>query len=155
MYLAGVGYYVRLASVNHRNGALVAIRAMRATNLRAALWRVILLAPLAGCTEIDRQQLPPAAIEGSATDAWLGRWTGPEGTYLQISGAGGHYELTIADLDGPRSFRGQAQEDGIVFERNGVREVVRATDGVGTGMKWLVDQSNCLVIAPSEGFCRP
>jgi hypothetical protein len=74
---------------------------------------------------------------------------------LEISGAGGRYELTIADLDGPRSFRGQAQEDGIVFERNGVREVIRTTDGVGTGMKWLVDRSNCLVIAPGEGFCRP
>jgi hypothetical protein len=130
--------------VRHRNGAL-----------RPDVWGLTLLATLAGCTEVDRQQLPPPSVEGSAADAWLGRWTGPEGTYLHISGGGGRYELTIADLDGPRSFAGQAQESSIVFERNGAREALRATDGVGTGMKWLVDQSNCLVIAPGEGFCRP
>jgi hypothetical protein len=74
---------------------------------------------------------------------------------LEISGGGGRYELTIADLDGARNFDGRTQASSIVFERNGAREMVRATDGVGTGMKWLADQSNCLVINPGEGFCRP
>jgi hypothetical protein len=32
--------------------------------------------------------------------------------------------------------------------------VLRATDGAGTGMKWLADKTDCLVVAPGEGFCR-
>jgi len=114
-----------------------------------------LLAVLVACAEPEPSQAAAPTAEFAATDVWLGRWTGPEGTYLDISGGGGRYELTVADLDGPRTFPGQAQASSIVFERDGTREAVRATDGVGTGMKWLADQSNCLVINPGEGFCRP
>jgi hypothetical protein len=45
-------------------------------------------------------------------------------------------------------------EAGIEFVRGGNTEVIHATDGVGTGMKWLVDKNNCLVVRPGEGFCR-
>jgi hypothetical protein len=55
---------------------------------------------------------------------WVGRWPGPEGTWLDIS---------VAD---------------------GVRESLRATDGAGTGMKWLAGKTTCLVVRPGEGFCR-
>jgi len=34
-------------------------------------------------------------------------------------------------------------------------ETIRATDGAGTGMKWLADRKDCLVVTVgSEGFCR-
>ena len=34
------------------------------------------------------------------TDAWLGKWIGPEGTFMEITGGNGIYEITIQDLDG-------------------------------------------------------
>jgi len=64
------------------------------------------------------------------------------------------YDLTLANLDGPRSFPGKADGDTIRFERDGKAEVLRATNGEGTGMKWLADKTDCLVVAPGEGFCR-
>lgn len=33
-------------------------------------------------------------------------------------------------------------------------ETIRATNGPGTGMKWLADKRNCFVIRPGEGFGR-
>jgi hypothetical protein len=89
-----------------------------------------------------------------STDAWVGRWTGPEGTYLDINGGDGRYLLIIANLDGPRRCSGEAQAGAIVFDRDGKAWTIHATDGPGTGMKWLMDQTNCLVIAKGEGYCR-
>lgn len=89
-----------------------------------------------------------------ATDQWVGQWNGPEGTFLQIAGGGGQYEVTIRNLDGPRSFAGTAAGDRIEFERDGVKESVRATNGTATGMKWLAEKSNCLTVRAGEGYCR-
>ena len=114
--------------------------------------------PLAivGCSDRD-----PASDAGSreilsppATDRWLGRWTGPEGTFLLLEGGNGVYDVTIQNLDGPRRFRGAAAGDQIEFDRDGVQESLGATDGAGTGMKWLSDKSDCLTIRRGEGFCR-
>ena len=90
----------------------------------------------------------------AATDRWLGRWIGPEGTFLLLEGGNGTYEVTIQNLDGPRRFQGTAVGEQIEFDRDGVKESLRATDGAGTGMKWLSDKSNCLTIRLGEGFCR-
>ena len=90
----------------------------------------------------------------STTDRWLGRWAGPEGTLLLLEGGHGAYDVTIQNLDGPRRFRGIGVGERIEFDRDGVKESLRATDGAGTGMKWLVDKSNCLTIRLGEGFCR-
>ena len=38
--------------------------------------------------------------------------------------------------------------------RDGVRESLRPGSGVETGMKWLQDKSDCLVVKPGEGYCR-
>jgi hypothetical protein len=39
--------------------------------------------------------------------------------------------------------------------RDGTTETIRATDGAGTGMKWLANKTDCLVVTVgSEGFCR-
>jgi len=95
---------------------------------------------------------PPNAA--APTDAWLGQWTGPEGTSLKLAGGQGAYDVTVTNLDGPRTFKGQADGDTVRFERDGKPEVLRATDGAGTGMKWLADKTDCLVVAPGEGFCR-
>jgi hypothetical protein len=115
---------------------------------------------LMGCTEraAGTGQAPAAsavpAVADARFDAWLGQWDGVEGTSLQLAGGKGRYEVTISNLDGPRSFQGSAVSDGIAFERDGSREVIRATNGVGTGMKWLAEKTNCLAARPGEGWCR-
>ena len=68
-----------------------------------------------------------------AVDKWLGKWNGPEGTFLELVGGNGKYEVTIQNLDGPRTFQGNAAGDQIEFERNGMKESVRATNGAATG----------------------
>jgi hypothetical protein len=117
-------------------------------------------AALASCAESEPGQDSsqsssfPASDSAVATDTWIGRWTGPEGTYLEIRGGDGRYEVTVANLDGPQSYFGQAQDEGIAFQRDGNGEIIRETDGNGTGMKWLAGKLNCLVIRPGEGYCR-
>lgn len=103
---------------------------------------------LAGCATSSSEQ------DAKVTEQWLGRWNGPEGTYLDISGTPADYRLTIANLDGPRRFVGRAQGAKIVFVRDGVVESVSATDGEATGMKWLLDKQNCLTVRSGEGYCR-
>ncbi len=95
-----------------------------------------------------------SATSAPAPDKWLGKWNGPEGTFLQLTGSNGKYEVTIENLDGPRIFQGQAVGNQVEFERNGVKESLRATNGAETGMKWLSERSNCLTVRPGEGYCR-
>lgn len=96
----------------------------------------------------------PAPSAAPAADQWLGKWNGPEGTFLQIAGGNGQYDLTIQSLDGPRTFKGTAAGDRLAFERDGVRESVRASDGAQTGMKWLSEKKDCLTVKAGEGYCR-
>jgi hypothetical protein len=95
-----------------------------------------------------------APVPGVATDRWLGHWTGPEGTYLDIVGGHGRYAITIRNLDGARTFDGTGQGDRIAFERDGAAESLHATNGAETGMKWLAEKSNCLTVRTGEGYCR-
>ena len=89
-------------------------------------------------------------------DSWAGRWQGPEGTYLDIqkSDRADEYNLVIADLDGPRPFKGHPVKDGLTFARNRIRETIKSGNGQATGMKWLADKQSCLIIKTGEGFCR-
>ena len=89
-----------------------------------------------------------------ATDAWIGKWQGPEGTFLNIEGDKGVYTLTIQNLDGPKTYEGKTLGDRISFVRDGTGETIHVSDGKDTGMKWLADKKNCLMIREGEGFCR-
>jgi hypothetical protein len=106
----------------------------------------------------SRPAPPPAAVSTTAPGAlasWTGRWPGVEGTSLDIARDGDRFVVTIADLDGPKTYAGTAAGDHIEFVRAGRTETIRAATGRETGMKWLADETNCLVItAGSEGFCR-
>lgn len=96
-------------------------------------------------------------------DAWLGKWTGPEGTALTISKTENRYTLAFEMLDGPISVVGSAAPEGIIFTRDvdGITTtpdsktfILKHGSGKDTGMKWLEDKQDCLVVQPSEGYCR-
>ncbi len=93
-------------------------------------------------------------ITSTPTDAWIGKWNGPEGTFIDISGANGNYIITIHDLDGPKQYQGTNKDNQISFDRNGTTEIIQASNGADTGMKWLPDKSNCLRVRVGEGWCR-
>ena len=109
-------------------------------------------APVAPPAPPPPDMAPPAAATG--TDAWIGKWMGPEGTFLDVEKSDAGYQLTISDLDGLKFFQGKRAGEAIEFERKGKTESLKATDGKATGMKWLADKTNCLTIHAGEGFCR-
>lgn len=123
---------------------------------------------VSGCTENGNTSTPesPASAEASQpdhqlTDQWIGKWTGVEGLVLNISkneseGAG-HYELQMQyglDADQSGTFQGQATAEGISFNRKGEPHVLRAGNGEATGLKWLAEKQDCLIVRSGEGYCR-
>lgn len=104
-------------------------------------------------TEPAVEPAPPQALVPAAS-AWVGKWIGPEGTYLELTEEGGAYKVTIQSLDGTATYDAVAIEDRVEFQRNGTPETIRATSGAETGMKWLLDKKDCLTIKTGEGFCR-
>ena len=96
----------------------------------------------------------PAASASTVTDKWLGQWNGPEGTYLLLAKSGDQYVVKIQSLDGPTTYEGVAAGDRIEFKRDGKIESIRAGSGKETGMKWLLEKKDCLIIKEGEGFCR-
>jgi hypothetical protein len=115
----------------------------------------------AGATEnsmlADAPPAANAATAAAATADYRGRWIGVEGMYLDIASAGtpGRYRLTMQwDLDHSGTFEGTARGQTIVFERNGVRETLRPTDGEATQLKYLAEKTQCLTVKPGEGYCR-
>ena len=105
----------------------------------------------------DLEPAEPVANDlGTAVaDNWAGTWRGPEGTYLTISKQEVGDQLVLANLDGPREFHAVAADDVLQFERDGVAETVHAGNGRDTGMKWLADKHDCLIVRAGEAFCRP
>ncbi len=98
--------------------------------------------------------LAPVVQAPSPAAGWQGRWTGPEGTLLDIAGRDDAYNVTIQSLDGPAAYQATPTPEGLSFTRDGRPEAIHAGNGRDTGMKWLMDKKNCLVIKPGEGFCR-
>ncbi|MBI6632253.1 lipoprotein [Pseudomonas paralactis] len=95
------------------------------------------------------------------TDQWVGKWIGVEGLHLTIakddSIGRGHYLLTMQyglDADNSGTFKGEAAEDGIAFTRPDGPQLLRAGDGAATGLKWLADKKDCLIVTTGEGYCR-
>ena len=98
---------------------------------------------------------PATAGSGSKADSLAGRWTGPEGTYLNVTKKGEKYTIEIANLDGPKTYEGSAKGDVIEFTRNGKTETIKAGSGADTGMKGFEKETNCVVVTKgSEGFCK-
>jgi hypothetical protein len=97
----------------------------------------------------------PAAAGASKADALAGKWTGAEGTYLNVTKKGDKYSIEISNLDGPQTFEGTAKGDVIEFTRKGKTETVKAATGAETGMKGFEKETNCVVVTKgSEGYCK-
>lgn len=110
---------------------------------------------------IDRanERLGRLVDPGTSTDGWVGRWRGVEGLNLVIAkdaAAGpGHYRLTDQySLDDKGVFKGEAVGDTIRFTRPDGDQILRATDGAATGLKYLATKKDCLTVKPGEGYCR-
>ena len=101
------------------------------------------------------QDKPEITFEQVDVSTWMGTWVGVEGTSLNIAERGTGYAITITNLDGPRTFDGQADGGVISFNRDGKEWIIQPGTGVDTGMKWLAEKQNCLVIVgANEGYCR-
>ncbi|MDV6329851.1 hypothetical protein [Asticcacaulis sp. 201] len=104
------------------------------------------------------QHAVSSAMSSFDATGYVGKWTGPEGTSLTItpSGtpAGSEYEVVIQNLDGPRTFKGTLEGDGIHITRDGAPLVIHKGNGAATGMKWLAEKTDCLVVAANEGYCK-
>ena len=97
-------------------------------------------------------------IEANIThDGWVGRWKGVEGTYLTIEKGkeAGRYRIhNQFTLDDKGSFDGHATVEGIAFTRPDGKQVLRASSGDATGVKYLAGKQNCLKVKDGEGYCR-
>lgn len=97
---------------------------------------------------------------GLPTDDWVGRWTGPEGLFLDIqpspNGQRGHYAIANKYmLDRQGDYAGVAEGAAIRFVRDGKELRIRPGKGAETGFKYLADRQDCLIVAPGrEGYCR-
>lgn len=98
--------------------------------------------------------------EGLPTDQWVGRWTGPEGLFLDIQpspdGQAGHYAITNRDtLDRQADYAGVAGGAAIHFTRDGKGLTIRSGTGDQAGFKYLAGKQDCLIVVTGqEGYCR-
>ncbi|WP_242125041.1 hypothetical protein [Sphingobium sp. Sx8-8] len=110
--------------------------------------------------EPDAVNAPTHEAARLPTDDWAGRWTGPEGLFLDIQpspdGQPGHYAITNKDnLDRQGDYDGVADGSTIRFVRDGKDLAIRPGKGVETGFKYLAGKSDCLILVPGkEGYCR-
>ncbi len=81
------------------------------------------------------------------------QWSGPEWTFIAISKHGDRYLVKINSFDGQERYDGIAVGDYLEFQRDGKGESLCSGSGADTGMKWIRDEQNCLVIKTGEGFC--
>lgn len=131
------------------------------------MWRRYLvigaISVIAACTAREEEPaLPPEAVAVSVAASsaatigsdFVGRWNGPEGTYAEITALGRGYEVSLQNLDGMRSFKGSVEGEGIRINRDGESLLVVHGSGIDTGMKWLMDKRDCIVVKTGEGYCR-
>lgn len=99
---------------------------------------------------------PIAAPVALPTDAWVGKWVGVEGLFLEIAKAAapGQYAVRVGLLDGVNDYTGVADGATIRIDRGPEGATIRAATGAETGLKYLAEKKDCLMIVSGEGFCR-
>lgn len=97
----------------------------------------------------------PADVGVDFSD-WAGKWTGPEGMFVDIKPTGdGKFSLEMqSDLDTKARYDGTAVADGISFKRGAETLTLKKSDGDATGLKWLAGKKDCLMVKSGEGYCR-
>ena len=50
--------------------------------------------------------------------------------------------------------QGVGTSAGIAFTRPDGKQLLRASDGDATGLKWLAGKKDCLKVKDGEGYCR-
>jgi glucose/arabinose dehydrogenase len=129
------------------------LTAFAATALLAACHKAG--APAPGATAANAPPVAKPADPGNPTvNDWQGSWDAPDGHFIRITRLDQGYEVVIKDAGGAQSFHGDDDGDVLKFERNGVTDTIRTSDGKGTGVAGLEGRNTCLVIRPGEGFCR-
>jgi hypothetical protein len=115
-------------------------------------------APISTSSPVSSPAGSPSAspVAGNAkAESLVGRWSGPEGTFLNVTKKGEKYSVEVSSLDGPKTYEGTSKGDVIEFTRNGKTESLRAATGPDTGMKGFEKETNCVVITKgSEGYCK-
>ena len=97
----------------------------------------------------------PAAAPSARVTALEGKWSGVEGSFLNVTKKDDKYAVEIKNLDKTETFEGIAKGDTIEFKRKDKMETIKAATAEETGMKWLAGEKNCVVITKgSEGYCR-
>lgn len=104
---------------------------------------------------VKEEAAPAAEAQAAKTakddpNSIQGRWNGPEGTYAIIESN----KVKIRNLDGEKSYAAKVVSDRATFKRDDVEETIRHGDGTETGMKWLVNKKDCIIIKRGEGYCR-
>ena len=97
-----------------------------------------------------------AIVETMDVAAWAGKWTGPEGLYVNITpGDNGKIMLEMqSDLDTKGSYEGTTTAEGIAFKRGEETLTLRQATGDETGLKYLAGKIDCLMVKSGEGYCR-
>jgi len=137
--------------------------------MKKTLFLLSTLALLAACNQEHKAPTQPAPPSVQATlvpptpptDQWVGKWIGVEGLNLTVAKddavGRGHYLLTMQyglDAEDAGTFKGEEADNGIAFTRPDGPQMLRAGDGEATGLKWLADKKDCLIVATGEGYCR-
>jgi hypothetical protein len=98
---------------------------------------------------------PGATVAAGKVEAMVGRWTGADGKYVNITKKGDKYSIEVPDAAGPKTYDGTAKGEVIEFTRNGKTETLKAASGSETGIKRFEKETNCVVITKgSEAYCK-
>lgn len=113
-------------------------------------------APTGNVKQMEVETVRVNDLPENRFDGWAGKWTGPEGMYVDVKPLGkGQFQLEMqSDLDTKGTYTGSAEERGIRFTRNGEAFRLYRTNGDETGLKYLAGKKECLMVKSGEGYCR-
>lgn len=129
----------------------------------------VALGACSGTPEVKPVSVPPAAPSPAVSpsvspvtvspspkiDALVGKWSGVDGTYLNIAKKGDKYSVEVKGTDKAETFDGTAKGDTIEFTRKGKTETIKSASAEETGIKGLAGEKTCVVITKgSEGYCK-
>lgn len=142
-------------------GAIIVIKYIKTFTIFILLIWVIPASASSTSKDVASQSVtvPSTTATTHAHTDWQGLWTGPEGLFVFVAvAAPGEYTLEMMgdtdDMKDNITIPGRDAEGGIAFERDGKTLLLKSATGEETGLKWLEDKKECLMVEEFEGFCR-